>query len=76
MTQTRTISRDIQSAIDALLDELDALRVAPDLAQAVHLPCGKKVTVRPGCPHDTDMIQPYIYVASLPLCGAIGFWVL
>ena len=60
MTQTQTISRDIQLAIDALPDELDALRDAPDLAQAAHLLCGEKVTVRPACPHDTGMIQSYI----------------
>jgi GNAT superfamily N-acetyltransferase len=60
MTQTQTISRDIQLAIDALPDELDALRDAPDLGQAAHLLCGEKVTVRPACPHDTGMIQSYI----------------
>jgi RimJ/RimL family protein N-acetyltransferase len=60
MTQTQTISRDIQSAVDALPDEFDALPDAPELGQAVHLLCGEKVTVRPACPHDTGMIQSYI----------------
>ncbi len=46
----------------------------PDLVHALHLPIGERVTVRPARPQDSGMIQA-TYATSLPLRGAIGFWV-
>ena len=60
MTQTRVISQKFRMTIDALPDEPDALRDKPYPAQAAHLLCGEKVTVRPAHPQDTGMIQAYI----------------